>query len=1242
MALPLFAVTLFTSAFILFLVQPMVGKMILPRLGGTPQVWNTCMVFFQSTLLAGYAYTHFSSTRFTLKRQLTIHAILIFLPLLLFVLFRPFDFSLYPTPPFGENPILWALMVLAAVVGVPFFVVSTSAPLLQKWFRHTGHAEAHDPYFLYIASNLGSMIGLLAYPMVFEPYMGLTAQAYTWVVLFAVFVVLVLICGKMTWDAPPLVEAPQPAMALEAAATPAPAAATTAPAPVPVPPRIAATGITKKKFVKGKPVPVHTPAPAVDRSIEDVAIRSGAVTAWRRLRWTLLAAAPVSLMLGTVSYICTDVTPNPLIWVVFLALYLLTFICVFSRWPVVWIGQPHRFVVLLQPITVLIMAIMIYSAFQSGMDVFGLSINGALLHILLATAAFFCTALVCHGELAKDRPDPRQLTEYFLWMSFGGMLGGMFNGLLAPLVFYGVAEFPLAIILGCLLRAQQTGTSWTEQATEQWFPNLAGFFRKMGDDLAQSYKRKQPHTAYVLSFGLDVLLPALLYFVTILLISVLTGTGAYSGFARFWRLMGIENASAWALNTYRLLTVLVPILICFSFWKRPIRLGLGVAAIIGLQMVDSDSGYIYRDRSYFGVLRVAESTEYVGGPRGYALGDENTVRTLTHGSTLHGLNYQKVINAPDAKPGDDNYVDPDMYRRYATTYYHPYGPVGTVMHKYDWFDDRGYGDLREYGDQHQKIRPLVGRLIEAFKEINNNLVSDDQEKQQMALNFWKDLLAFKGEKGREGRPEGELRTWLKLWSQNSSDARLPASLVGLGLADLGGLGGVPLQSLVGAWSEPPYATIGLGTGTMASYSRYLQHMHFYEIDNQIRRLNLPEHAPKTAREEKYRPAFNYLKDALEKRLACIQVRMGDARLRMALPYAPYWTAEGAEQEAQALAEDTFSSHVPLAERNGTAKGGGPEDFYHMMVVDAFSSDAIPAHLITIEALEMYLTKIVQDGILCVHTSNRHVALVPVVEVGAKFCVFPNLNIRIADAPNGGGATITRVIARGLGAEAGLQAGDVVVQAGAGEVRTARDFHQAADPLIHTEWNFNEKTNSWGTLNVKVKRGAETVPVTLPLQALFARRGHSMAVYGKSLRRESYDRDRSAIAPGDSSSEWVMVARSKDVVDDLQKDRKPDNYRSMLGLDTPPFYHQSLEAYFGRPFNRAAYQFWMWPREREAVEEFSLPYPWTDEYSNLFGVFRWGEGAGSWSAQQWAVCVFLLLVFGAVGVVLWFVANKKTT
>src|SRR5206468_3840218 len=196
LALLLYAVTLFVSAFILFLVQPMIGKMILPKLGGTPQVWNTCMVFFQMVLLAGYAYTHTATTRLTLRQQLLIHIGLLLLPFLVLLPNGPFNVEGW-RPTLGANPFFETLLLLTMIVGLPFFVVSTSAPLLQKWFANTGHPAAKDPYFLYGASNLGSMLALLSYPFLVEPWLTLSTQAYVWTAGYVFFVLMFIGCALM-------------------------------------------------------------------------------------------------------------------------------------------------------------------------------------------------------------------------------------------------------------------------------------------------------------------------------------------------------------------------------------------------------------------------------------------------------------------------------------------------------------------------------------------------------------------------------------------------------------------------------------------------------------------------------------------------------------------------------------------------------------------------------------------------------------------------------------------------------------------------------------------------------------------------------------------------------------------------------------------------------------------------------------------------------------------------------------
>src|SRR5262245_24112595 len=229
----------------------MVGKMILPKLGGTPQVWNTCMVFFQSALLAGYAYTHAVSTRLKLRHQILLHGAILFLPFLILLPNGPFNVSGF-SPTTGGNPIPQTLWLLAMIVGIPFFVVASSAPLLQRWFAATGHVAAQDPYFLYAASNAGSLLSLLAYPFVVEPWLPLhyrpdfgIGQAELWTIGYVLFVILVLGCAAMAWKA-------APSLALAGVGVEQP------PAEMPMPPPVEPSPVSQAITAK-PPLPAQKP-----------------------------------------------------------------------------------------------------------------------------------------------------------------------------------------------------------------------------------------------------------------------------------------------------------------------------------------------------------------------------------------------------------------------------------------------------------------------------------------------------------------------------------------------------------------------------------------------------------------------------------------------------------------------------------------------------------------------------------------------------------------------------------------------------------------------------------------------------------------------------------------------------------------------------------------------------------------------------------------------------------------------
>ncbi len=469
--LPLFATTLFVSALLLFWVQPMFSRMVLPALGGSPAVWNTAMVFFQTALLAGYLYAHLVSRWLSLRRQVALH--LVFLAVAALTL--PIAIGPDWVPPTEGTPVIWLIALLAWCLGLPFLVVSSTAPLLQKWFAASGHPAGQDPYFLYGASNLGSMLALLGYPLLLEPILTIDRQNETWALGYAGLAVLVAICGLAVWRHAPVRD--------------------------------------------GADAPAAAPAERIG---------------WgQRLWWLALAFAPSSLMLAVTAHIATDLGSVPLLWVVPLSLYLLTFVIVFARGPVI----EHAWMVKAQPFIVIPLALLFTrnSAF--------------LLLVPLHLAAFFVTAMVCHGELAKRRPAPRHLTEFYLWMAFGGMLGGVFNALLAPVAFDSVLEYPIALVVACFLR-----------------PVLG-----------------QQRGRLLANLGLPLLV------VLLMLVQAQ------------WQRLGLP-----AFGMVGGLALLVPIaMLLYSFAAQPLRFGLGMAAVLSVTLLAGEPTQVEaRARSFFGVYTI--------------------------------------------------------------------------------------------------------------------------------------------------------------------------------------------------------------------------------------------------------------------------------------------------------------------------------------------------------------------------------------------------------------------------------------------------------------------------------------------------------------------------------------------------------------------------------------------------------------------------------------------------------------
>lgn len=368
---PLFAITLILSAFLLFSVQPLFGKMILPLLGGSPGVWNTAMVFFQAMLLGGYAYAHLTTRFLSVRAQAVVHIILLSICVFVLPIAIPEGWG---DPPATENPIPWMLGLMTLAIGGPFFVLAGTAPMLQRWFSTTDHPDASNPYFLYAASNAGSMIALLSYPVVIEPLLGLQQQSQFW--MFGYILLIALIAGA---------------------------------------------GFMTRKPVAVAAFDPHTPANSTDPTWD------------MRLIWLMLAFIPSSLMLGVTTYITTDVASAPLLWVLPLALYLMTFIIVFARHCTLSMETAFKW----QSFVMILVALMFVR------DIFHVKAISVGLHL----AAFFVCALTCHLALARRKPTPQHLTEFYLVMSLGGVLGGIFNSLIAPFIFAIPLEYALMLCI---------------------------------------------------------------------------------------------------------------------------------------------------------------------------------------------------------------------------------------------------------------------------------------------------------------------------------------------------------------------------------------------------------------------------------------------------------------------------------------------------------------------------------------------------------------------------------------------------------------------------------------------------------------------------------------------------------------------------------------------------------------------------------------------------------------------------
>ena len=502
----IFSFTLLISSFLLFLVQPMIGRMILPSLGGTPAVWNGCVLFFQAILLAGYAWAHYGPPRLGVRNHLIAHLTLLTLVCFLLPMQLVDDWAV----PTDSNPIGWLIGQLTFCVGLPFFVISSSAPLLQRWFGLSSGDDDSEPWFLYAVSNVGSLAALLSYPFLVERYMGLTDQGWFWTGGFMLLAAMFIVCGFFTLS-----------------------------------------NSKRSNLIRTNAKAKSNPIP------------------WKkRLHYIILAAIPSSLMLGVTTIVSTEVGSFPLMWSIPLALYLLTFVFVFSkRNPV-----SHQLLIFILPGMLLLMPLI--SLIDPG--------SNPRMMIGIHFSIFFVVAMVCHGELNRLKPSVEQLTEFYLMMSIGGVVGGAVNSLVAPNVFSSILEYPLMLIAACLvLPARKMLAGGSEKGkgsttTKDWFQEYIGF---------------RP-----------LLVAASLGFSWVLfeLVELPTGIRIAIGFG-------------------------IPAVICLSMIESPKKFAIGYAVLaLACPLLMEIRDVVTRERGSFGVNEIA-------------LDDKGKFIMLVNGRTLHGM-----------------------------------------------------------------------------------------------------------------------------------------------------------------------------------------------------------------------------------------------------------------------------------------------------------------------------------------------------------------------------------------------------------------------------------------------------------------------------------------------------------------------------------------------------------------------------------------------------------------------------
>jgi hypothetical protein len=858
----LFGFTLFIGSALLFLIEPIVARALLPLLGGTEIAWNACLVGFQACLLAGFVYGDVLHRYKGMRWQPVLQLVLI-VSAIAFCFMGVFGDDLLQslTPRLSGMegwPILTTVSVLLVVVGLPFMLLAAAVPLLQRWFAHLEHPKASDPFFLFAASNLGGLFAVVVHALMIEPNSPSGAHWLAWKLAMCALAILLLLSAFCVWMSPrnPELEPPEK--------------------------------------------PSDPNAPVVPQLIG-----RGPATWPRRWYWLAAAAIPAGMLLGLTNVLSQDLPASPILWCVPLGLLGVATAQAFGRFTVyedrtltfklvlqgiygiflllvagglaasmanergndhdmgisctiffaLLLFMPSSWVPVLQPISVLAAVFVQANVFKP----YGAYPTVLLLHLV----CFYLSARLCMEMLAKDRPAAAAVTEYFAWIAGGGLAGTFAVAVIAPRVFWvDLLEYPILAGAACMLRVPWLQTGWSE-----WLACKP--FMPKPDPEKPEPPAWRPRVTLIADFVLPVLI-----------------AGAAS------LLFLVRNDLRTPREMFADFPLLIAVVVAGTLIARPVRFGLALVLIVLVCWIGQgpprQESILARQRSAFGILRVSDRNRALPVLPDRTLPPTARERTLMHGPLTHG----------------SCILEPASLTRQGTGVYHQRGPAGKVMRRFDWF-----------GPTRDQIR---------------------------------------------ANPQQEF--WFKKHPDNApGDARIAASLIGLGAMG-------PGPTMVGAWSEPPIAAVGLGAGSVFQYAHPYQWIDVYELDQAVIDFS-----------EGNAPLFPCL-SAARKRGAYAEVIPGEPRRNLA--YFPAMDREAAKA------------------KNLTTSRGGREGYYHALFIDVRNASTVRPHLLTRQAIETYFHKLAPDGILCIHTSNAQLDTHRVVETVARRLEIPMRHLKPNDPRRG--------------------------------------------------------------------------------------------------------------------------------------------------------------------------------------------------------------------------------------------------